>query len=51
MIILRNIQKLIYFKRFYYYQNAKDILEKVLFENGEIIFENNAGGIVKYNID
>ncbi len=48
---IEKVDYMIYFKRCYYYQNAKDILEKVLFENGEIIFENNAGGIVKYNID
>ena len=42
---------MVYFKRSYYYQNAKDILEQVLFENGEIIFENSAGGIIKYNLD
>ena len=45
---LTNIGKIdyiIYFKRCEYYK----LVSPILFDNGEIIYENEAGGIVKYN--
>ena len=39
------VDYMIYFNRSDYYEEAKDIL----FENGEIIYQNEMGGIIKYN--
>ena len=39
------VDYMIYFNRSYYFNQAKD----KVFEDGEIIFENEAGGIIKYN--
>jgi len=39
------VDYMIYFNKSYYFKQAKD----KVFENGKIIFENEAGGIIKYN--
>ncbi len=41
------VDYMVYFKESYYYP----YVEYRIFENGEVIFENKAGGIIKYNID
>ena len=39
------VDYMIYFNKSYYFNQAKD----KVFEDGEIIFKNDAGGIIKYN--
>lgn len=39
------VDYIIYFKKAEFYERTKE----TLFENAEIIYENEAGGIVKYN--
>ena len=39
------VDYMIYFNRSYYFKKAKDMI----FDNGEIVYENEAGGIIKYN--
>jgi len=40
------VDYMIYFNQSYYYNQVKDLI----FENGEVIYENDAGGIIKYEI-
>ena len=39
------VDYMIYFNKSYYFNQARD----KVFENGEIVFQNEAGGIIKYN--
>lgn len=40
------VDYMVYFKRSSYFQSV----ENIIFENGEIVYENEAGGIIKYNL-
>ena len=42
---VKNIDYMVYFKKTQRYKKMEDIL----FDNAEIIYENEAGGILKYN--
>ena len=41
------VDYMVYFNKSNFYKEVEDII----FENGEVIYENDAGGIIKYNIE